>query len=617
MRHRRFTRSVLFALTLLTATAALVSAQSAPVTVRNVTVDVSGDLLIISGSGFGASPAVTIDGVPVTVLPGGSDTQVTVPLPASVKVNAGTYRLTVVDPARNAGDAFVVTSSGPRIAVAASTAIVSAPAAGVAAAATASTTDRASSSSSDPAASAIDPALEGSSNTSFGQLALNSLTSGLENAAFGQSSLRSTTTGVANTGAGSGALYFNTFGNYNTGAGAYALAFNTTGQFNTGVGHSAGSSMVAGNWNIYLGAAVEGALNDSNTTRIGIPYAVGAGQNRTFVSGIRGTNVAGGLPVLVDANGQLGNAPAGPTFTNGGGVGVGTSAPNAKLDVVAGTNDGLRISDGTATGVLFPSGLLGRSLAFGTQSNHPILFGTNNSFDRLTLAANGNVGIGTTSPVAKLEVNSATNSGMRFTDGTTVGVLFPSGLNGNSFAIGTQTNHPLIFGTGDSWGRLTIAANGNIGIGLLTPSQPLQAANGAYLSAGGVWTNASSRSLKDQILDLPASRALDAFARLQPVTFVYKAEPAQTHVGFIAEDVPELVATTDRRSLSAMDLVALVTKVVQIQRDQIADQEAQLSAAKTALAEQQTRLGEQQAALAEQSAALAELRARLSRLEAR
>jgi hypothetical protein len=47
------------------------------------------------------------------------------------------------------------------------------------------------------------------------------------------------------------------------------------------------------------------------------------------------------------------------------------------------------------------------------------------------------------------------------------------------------------------------------------------------------------------------------------VTFHYKAEGAQTHVGFIAEDVPDLVATPDRKGLSTMDIVAVLTKVVQ------------------------------------------------------
>ena len=47
----------------------------------------------------------------------------------------------------------------------------------------------------------------------------------------------------------------------------------------------------------------------------------------------------------------------------------------------------------------------------------------------------------------------------------------------------------------------------------------------------------------------------------------------EKHVGFIAEDVPELVTTKDRKGLSPVDIVAVLTKVVQEQ--QKTDQEQQ------------------------------------------
>ena len=50
---------------------------------------------------------------------------------------------------------------------------------------------------------------------------------------------------------------------------------------------------------------------------------------------------------------------------------------------------------------------------------------------------------------------------------------------------------------------------------------------------------------------------------LEPVTYKYKANPQEGKVGFIAEDVPELVATNDRKGLSALDITAVLTKVVQ------------------------------------------------------
>jgi len=38
------------------------------------------------------------------------------------------------------------------------------------------------------------------------------------------------------------------------------------------------------------------------------------------------------------------------------------------------------------------------------------------------------------------------------------------------------------------------------------------------------------------------------------------------HVGFIAEDVPEMVATEDRKGIESMDIAAVLTKVVQEQQ---------------------------------------------------
>jgi len=42
-------------------------------------------------------------------------------------------------------------------------------------------------------------------------------------------------------------------------------------------------------------------------------------------------------------------------------------------------------------------------------------------------------------------------------------------------------------------------------------------------------------------------------------------------VGFVAEDVPDLIATKDRKELSPMDIMAVLTKVVQDQQGSIKD----------------------------------------------
>ncbi len=94
--------------------------------------------------------------------------------------------------------------------------------------------------------------------------------------------------------------------------------------------------------------------------------------------------------------------------------------------------------------------------------------------------------------------------------------------------------------------RMTVKSNGNIGFGTQSPAHPLHHSTGAYLSAGGAWTNASSREYKEEIRELTLNKAMEALKGLRPVEFRYKADKEERHTGFIAEDAPELVATKDR-----------------------------------------------------------------------
>src|SRR5262249_149950 len=77
----------------------------------------------------------------------------------------------------------------------------------------------------------------------------------------------------------------------------------------------------------------------------------------------------------------------------------------------------------------------------------------------------------------------------------------------------------------------------------------------------GTFTQGSSRTLKDNIAELPSAEALETLAHLSPVKFHYKADTEKAnHIGFIAEDVPDLVSSPDRKGLSAMDIVGVLTK---------------------------------------------------------
>ena len=118
---------------------------------------------------------------------------------------------------------------------------------------------------------------------------------------------------------------------------------------------------------------------------------------------------------------------------------------------------------------------------------------------------------------------------------------------------------------------INITASGNIGLGMHaeSPSYPIEHANGASLSVGGVWTDASSRDLKTDIKPLLTRDALLALNKLQPVTYKYKSEQNEQYVGFIAEDVPELVAMNDRKRLSPMDIASTLVAVVKYQQKEI------------------------------------------------
>jgi hypothetical protein len=115
----------------------------------------------------------------------------------------------------------------------------------------------------------------------------------------------------------------------------------------------------------------------------------------------------------------------------------------------------------------------------------------------------------------------------------------------------------------------------NVGFGEPQPNYPIQTGGGAYVTTGGVWTNASSREVKKDIRPLPAHAASQALAGLEPVTFKYKVND-EYHVGFIAEDVPDLVASPGRKGLSTMDIVAVLTKVAQQQQKEIDTLKTQL-----------------------------------------
>jgi len=140
----------------------------------------------------------------------------------------------------------------------------------------------------------------GGDNTATGYLVLRNNTVGTGNTAMGSLALFSNTTGLVNTAVGREALYSNTTGNYNTAIGSDALVLNTTGSNNIGLGMAAGFSLTTGGNNIDIGNA--GVAGDAGIIRIGTTGT----QTATFIAGIRGVPISGGVGVGVNSTGQLG-----------------------------------------------------------------------------------------------------------------------------------------------------------------------------------------------------------------------------------------------------------------------------------------------------------------------
>ena len=170
--------------------------------------------------------------------------------------------------------------------------------------------------------------LTGIENAGFGSFAMHSLTSGDDDTGVGENSLFSTTTGSGDTAIGQGTMFFNTTGSDDTAVGFEALAvtnsgagntavgsralFNSLNDGNTAVGLNAGTNLSSGASNIYLGANVLGLATESNTMYLG---KVGT-QTKTLIAGVRGITTASAtaIPVLIDANGQLGTVSSSVRF---------------------------------------------------------------------------------------------------------------------------------------------------------------------------------------------------------------------------------------------------------------------------------------------------------------
>ena len=368
---------------------------------------------------------------------------------------------------------------------------------------------------------------------------------------------------------------------------------------------------IASDGNVGIG----GAKNPSFTNAATSSLEVTGSNGIVKISHIAGTNtelVQTGAQFKIDSDPANAKANSSIQFAvdgtqrmiihDNGNVGIGTASPSAELQVEGATVingiagfTGLTISPvantwghrivGSNTG----SQSFGMQIDAGTNASDVPLHIRNaaTTSTLMTVLGNGHVGIGTPSPLTKLHIISDNSTGSFILHD------IPAGSNAKHLSLRRDGDEKWVLGTGHPGNddafllydknmqiRMMIHGNGNVSFGGVTPTKPLIMASGAHVTTGGVWTNASSRSLKENIEQINSVDALKTLKGLQPVTYNYKNSKNENYAGFIAEDVPDMVAMNDRKSLASMDILAVLTRVVQNQQKQLESLKAEIRAHK-------------------------------------
>jgi hypothetical protein len=265
-----------------------------------------------------------------------------------------------------------------------------------------------------------------------------------------------------------------------------------------------------------------------------------------------------------------------------GRVGLGTSTPAEDLHIWYGDTPTIRLHQSGSGWAPQTWDLCGNEANFFIRdvtngSRLPFRIKPSAPTDSFFMDSNGDIGYGTQNPG---NINHLTGGG---TDSavkahfqsngnvklvldnklSNVGLVFTAG--GTQTHIGSMTNTEFRFYVDNDW-RMRLNPTSDTKV----LEMRLGTGGGAY-SDGTDWFPSSSRELKENINNLSVGEAMEALANLNPVKYNYKSNKEEARVGFIAEDVPEIVAVNGRKHLNSMDIVAVLTKVLQEQQRVIAE----------------------------------------------
>jgi hypothetical protein len=213
-------------------------------------------------------------------------------------------------------------------------------------------------------------------------------------------------------------------------------------------------------------------------------------------------------------------------------------------------------------------------------------FGGVGTDTRVSIIDGGRVGIGTTAPLAPLHVfdpmaipgshviigdegdlllrrTGAASVSFRFVNGVRVWNFFNSMDGVFQLRDATGGTSPFVFYPGIPSNLLVLRNNG-IGINNPNPVFPIHHSSGARLTAGGVWTNASSRSLKTAFETIDPLAVLDKVAALPVQGWRYKVEDGSTrHIGPVAEDFQRVFGLGDGESIGTVDADGVALAAIQ------------------------------------------------------
>jgi hypothetical protein len=242
------------------------------------------------------------------------------------------------------------------------------------------------------------------------------------------------------------------------------------------------------------------------------------------------------------------------SITKDGNVGIGTASADRSLTVqgVAGTYLNVKADNGVHE-VLLGADVNGGIVS--TMTNHDLQLRAGGNVTRMTIQAGGNVGIGTTDPTLKLDIQGDFGG-----DGPTTLHLFASRIGDVGAGI-------LFLRSGG--GVVAFDGPDNIGIGTSNPGFKLDVAGPAHASS---FPSSSDDRLKTNVT--PLSGVLEKVRKIRGVSFDWNQKYAalgrstnKRELGVLANEVkavfPELVSTWGDENYLAVDYGRLTTVLLE------------------------------------------------------